>query len=342
MLIGRAALLLVVAFASAVLAEADLYNVLGVEEDASPSQIKKAYRKLSLKYHPDKNQGNEEAAAKFAEINEAYDVLSDEDKRILYDHGGMDAVKQEAAPQHASPFDMLFGGGQRQQGGKRRSMKKGNDARLEVEASLEDLYNSGEVSARIQRNIVCRGCKGKSSGKCARCNRCPNEVRMVQRQVAPGMVMQMQEEVPSEHRCRMESKQLTAVIEKGMPDGAEITFERESEQRPGMIPGDVIFRIKQRSHPRFRRDNNDLHHDMTISLREALIGFRKTIQHLDGHEVVVETSAVTRPGQVIKMDGEGMPVHNVPSQSGDLYVTITVAFPRELTQAQHTAVASIF
>lgn len=314
--------------------------MLGVAEDATGQQIKRAYRKLSLKYHPDKNPGNEEAARLFAEINEAYDVLSDDDKRILYDHGGLDAVKEDNAPQQASPFDMLFGGGGGRggQGGKRRSAKKGNDARLEVGVSLEDLYNGGEVSARIQRNVICRGCKGKSSGKCSRCNRCPNEVRMVQRQVGPGMVMQMQEEVPSEHRCKMESKQLTATIEKGMPDGAEVTFERESEQRPGMIPGDVIFRIKQRDHDRFRREGNDLHHDMTISLRESLLGFKRSIQHLDGHAVEIASEGVTRPAFVMRKAGEGMPVHNVPSQSGDLYVKFTVSFPQDFTEAQRSLI----
>lgn len=316
--------------------------MLGLKEDAQPTQIKRAYRKLSLKYHPDKNPGNEEAASKFAEINEAYDILSDEDKRILYDHGGMEAVKEEEQPQGASPFDMLFGGGRQQQGGKRRSMKKGNDARLEVEVSLEDLYNSGEVSARIQRNIVCRGCKGKSTGECAKCNRCPNEVRMVQRQVAPGMVMQMQEEVPSEHRCRMDSKLLTAVIEKGMPDSAEITFERESEQRPGMIPGDVIFRVRQKPHARFRREGNELHMDMSITLKEALTGFSKTITHLDGHSVVIASDDVVRPGQVMTFEGEGMPVHNVPSQFGALHVKFTIIFPRSLTDGQRNAVSTVF
>jgi DnaJ homolog subfamily B member 11 len=305
--------------------------VLGIPEDAEPPAIKRAYRKLSLKYHPDKNQGNEEAAARFAQINEAYDILSNDEKRHLYDTGGIEAVREEEAPQAASPFDMLFG---RQPGEKRRSAKKGNDARLEVEVSLEDLYNGGEVSANIKRNIVCRGCKGKSSGKCGQCDRCPNEVRIVQRQVGPGMVMQMHEEVPSEHRCKMESKMLTAVIEKGMNGGAEITFERESEQRPGMIPGDVIFRIRQRDHPQFRREGDNLHYSMTISLKEALTGFRRSIRHLDGHLVEVASDDVTSPGQVVRKQGEGMPVHHVPSQFGDMFVTFTIDFPPSLSEAQ--------
>lgn len=157
---------------------------------------------------------------------------------------------------------------------------------------------------------------------------------MVQRQMGPGMIVQQQEEVASKEKCMEEETTLDAVIEKGMGAGQEIVFERMSEQRPKQIPGDVILTIRQKQHSTFTRQGNDLHASLTISLREALLGFERTMAHLDGHEVKVRAAKVTKPGDVIKVRGEGMPLHNFASEFGDLYVTITIAFPESLTEEQ--------
>lgn len=321
--------------------EEDLYAILGVDPDAEMGQIKKAFRRMSRKYHPDKTRGDPSAADMFEKVRNAYEVVGDEDKRILYDTGGIEAVR-EAEKEDASggqavdPFSMLFGGGQQQQG---RKAKKGPDAHVELSVSLEDMYNGGSVEAAISRRIVCRGCKnggkGRNREKCRKCGRCPNEVRTVMRSMGPGFQVQQQEEVPSKHRCRDESTTLKAVIEKGMDSGAEIKFERMSEQRPGQIPGDIIVVVRQKPHDRFRRDGNDLHVEMDITLREALLGFRKSITHLDGHEVVIDTgSQITRPFQVRRYEDEGMPHHEVPSNFGAMHVKFNVVFPPSLTEEQ--------
>lgn len=318
--------------------EEDLYAVLGVDPDSDENVIKRAYRKLSRKYHPDKNRGDDSAKDMFEKIRNAYEVVGDPDNRILYDTGGIEAVrdaqKQDAAGGQAmDPFAAFFGGGNQNQ--ERRKAKKGNDARVELEVSLEDMYSGGEVSASIKRRIVCRGCKNKPrTGKCKDCGRCPNELKTEMVQMAPGFQVQQQVEVPSKHRCKEESTKLTAQIEKGMDNGSEIKFERMSEQRPGMIPGDVIFVVKQKPHSTFRREGNDLHIDFDISLREALLGFEKTILHLDGHEVVLKSKKITRPLQVRRIEGEGMPHHEVPSEYGHLYVKYKVIFPSSLTPEQ--------
>lgn len=207
---------------------------------------------------------------------------------------------------------------------------------------LEDLYNGAERSVRISRNVVCRGCRDSSSGKCRDCTRCPNEIVLVNRQMAPGFTVQMQEEVPSKEKCKVEPKTLTALVEKGMSDGHEIVFERESEQRPGMIPGDVIFKLRVKPHSRFRRDGNDLHIGMMISLKEALIGFRRTVTQLDGREVVIEHKGITRPGEVRQIKDEGMPIHGTPSLFGNLHVTFTVDFPSHLNAEQIKAIEANF
>jgi len=211
---------------------------------------------------------------------------------------------------------------------------------------MEDFFNGGEVSARISRNVVCRRCTQGTpearTARCRACKRCPNETRMVNRRMGPGFMVQMQEEVPSKEKCKNEAKTLTATIEKGMGDGTEVTFERESEQRPGMIPGDVVFKLRQKSHPRFTRNGDDLDITLHLTLAESLLGYRKVIQQLDGTELVVQHEGVTRPRERRTVAGQGMPVHNVPSTSGDLHVTYEVDYPSKLTAEQQEAIKTAF
>jgi len=325
----------------------DLYQVLGVDEEASDAQIKRAYRKMSIKYHPDKNQGNAEALKKFNSVREANEILGDPDKRILYDTGGIDAVKeaikedQQGGGGGHDPFAAFFGGGQRQQAqesGGRLKAKRGQNFETQLEVSLEDAYNGGSVHTNINRRVVCRNCRNKNTGKCATCGRCPNEVKMVQMQMAPGFVVNQQQEVPSKEKCKEETTTLKADIEKGMGDGASITFPRMSEQKPGLIPGDVIFKVKIKRHPRFTRRGSDLHTEMQITLGESLVGFTKKITHLDGREVIITEKGVTTPYDTKRISGEGMPVHDVPSQKGDLFVKMKVAYPKQMTAEQATFV----
>jgi DnaJ-class molecular chaperone len=321
----------------------DLYAALGLDEEATPKQIKKAYRKLSLKYHPDKNPGDAEAQRKFNLVRDAYEVLSNEDKKILFDTGGMEAVKEHAKQVQQEeqgggqqdPFSAFFGGGQQQQG--RQGGNKGQDFQANLEATLEQLYNGAEVPTSISRRVVCRGCKGKKGkGKphCKECKRCPNEVKTVQRQVGPGFMVNQQVEVKSKEKCKEQSVTLKATIERGHDDGAQIAFPRMSEQKPGQIPGDVIFVIKTKDHARYTRRGNDLHMGIELSLKEALLGFSKSFQHLDGHEFTVEAQGVTRPFQVIRLRNEGMPLHGTPSELGSMHVKCTVKMPKKLTAQQ--------
>jgi DnaJ-class molecular chaperone len=188
--------------------------------------------------------------------------------------------------------------------------------------TLEDLYNGGERQARISRNVICPKCKGSGAkdGQTSRCNACGGRgVRMVNQQMAPGFVVQMQEtcgecggkgqvfktKCPNcgGRRVVPNEKTLVAHIEKGMPSDGEVRFERESEQTPGVTPGDVIFKFKQQPHARFRRTGDDLHHEMHLSLREALLGFSRTVAHLDGRQVTVQHGGITQPFEVRKVRG---------------------------------------
>lgn len=333
------------------------YKTLGIERDATAQQIKKAFRKLSLQYHPDKNQGNEEARKKFVEITEAYEVLSDEEKRQIYDLGGEEGLKKQNEP--SSPFDMFFGGGGGRGG--RGGRQKGPDFRMEFEVTLNDIYNGAEKEFNVNRKVLCMKCRGTGAkgGETTKCKKCKGKgVVMSLQQLGPGFNVQMQSncekcggkgktfKTACPH-CKgkkvvPEEKSLSAVVEKGMPNGHEIVFERASEQSPETVPGDVILVVKTKNHKTYTRKGNDLHHTMTISLKEALLGFSKELEQLDGRPITIKRDSVTYQDYVLTVPGEGMPHHNFPSDKGKLFVKFKVAFPQKLTAAQKTAIEKIF
>jgi DnaJ-class molecular chaperone len=332
--------------------EVKYYKVLGVERDASAGEIKKAFRKLSLQYHPDKNPGDEEARMKFVEISEAYDVLSDPEKRQLYDLGGEESLKKGNQP--SSPFDMFFGGGQ--QGGRR----KGQNFKMEFAVTLEELYNGAEKEFKINRKVLCNKCRGTGAkgGETTKCKKCKGSgVVMQLQQLGPGFNVQMQAAcdacggkgqtykvacpVCKGEKLVMEEKVLNAVIERGMPNGHELVFERASEQSPDSIPGDVILQVKTDKHPRFTRQGNDLHHTMTITLKEALLGFKRSVAQLDGRIIEVVREGVTQYDHVMQIKKEGMPHHDVPSDKGNLFVKFQVVFPNKLTVEQQQKLGEV-
>lgn len=302
--------------------DADLYEMLGVDVEADENAIKKAYRKLSIKYHPDKCQ-DDDCRKKFNMVRDAYEILSDKQKKILYDTGGRQSVKDAEKGQ----------------------VQKGNDVQVEISVSLADLYVGNSVETSLQRRIVCVGCdqpRYANTDRCLRCHSCPAEVKTVMRQMGPGMFMQQQVQVESKHKCVTEHTNIEATIEKGMDNGHTIKFAMMAEQKPGVVPGDVIFTIKTKKHNKFERKGKNLWMTEHITVKEALLGFKRTFAHLDGHEVTFEREGVTRPEFIMKIDGEGMPVHNVPAEYGALFVKFVVDYPRTLNQKQKDLVAQVF
>ncbi len=329
----------------------DPYGALDLNGDDDPSEadIKKAYRRLSMLYHPDKNPGEVD---KFQKVSRAYEILSNDESKYLYDFGGMQAVKDNEAMKKnggggMDPFQQFFGMG----GGNRDN--RGQSVQMEFHVSMEEIYSGAEKTAKFNRRVVCRGCSAEKGGankpRCRECGRCPNEIRLVQRQMGPGFIVQNQEEVPSKEKCKQEEKQLHLIVERGAPDGTQLKFPYAAEQKPGQVPGDVIVIVRQRSHARFERRGANLHYKMQITLKEALTGFSKKIKHLDDHEVEISTESlssvltngIVRPGQTVVIKEEGMPVHEVPSQFGDLHVTFDVVFPTNLSNEQKEKLTQI-
>ncbi|CAL9206132.1 unnamed protein product [Musa hybrid cultivar] len=322
-----------------VLGGKNYYDVLQVSKGASDEQIKRAYRKLALKYHPDKNQGNEEANKRFAEINNAYEVLSDSEKRNIYDRYGEEGLKQHAAGGGRGPgmniqdiFNEFFGTGHQED--QEESIPKGDDVIIELDATLEDLYMGGSLKVWREKNVI-KPAPGKR-----RCN-CRNEV--YHRQIAPGMFQQMTEQVCEQCpnvKYEREGYFITVDIEKGMQDGQDVLFYEDGEPKIDGEAGDLKFRIQTAPHERFRREGNDLHTTVTISLLQALVGFEKTMEHLDEHPLEIGTKGITKPKEVRKFKGEGMPLH-LSTKRGDLYVTFEVLFPKSLTEDQKNKIKSV-
>ncbi|KAI3980690.1 hypothetical protein MKX01_025255 [Papaver californicum] len=325
-----------------VLAGKSYYDILQIAKGSAEDQIKRAYRKLALKYHPDKNQGNEEANKKFAEINNAYEVLSDREKRNIYDRYGEEGLKQHAAQGGGGRggggmnmqdiFSSFFGGGEPEEEDK---VVKGDDVIVDLDASLEDLYMGGTLKVWREKNVL-KAAPGKR-----RCN-CRNEV--YHRQIGPGMFQQMTEQVCEQCpnvKYEREGYFITVDIEKGMQDGQEVSFYEDGEPIIDGEAGDLKFKIRTAPHDVFKREGNDLHTTVSITLVQALVGFEKNIKHLDEHLVEISSKKITKPKEVRKFKGEGMPLH-ISSKKGDLYVTFEVLFPSSLTEDQKTKIKEVF
>ncbi|EGD73734.1 DnaJ-lik protein [Salpingoeca rosetta] len=328
--------------------ETRLYDVLGVKPTATQNEIKKAYRKLAMRYHPDKTDGTTEE--KFKDISFAYSVLSSDEKRRIYDQGGEQAIKEGGASSSAASahdiFDMFFGGG----GGRRE--RRTRTMVHEVNVTLEELYKGKTVKLAVQRQKVCSGCDGsgaKSSGSNTTCSKCDGqgvEVRL--RQLGPGMVQQLQTQcskcngtgtyVAPGDRCPSckgkrvvpERKIITVNIERGMKDGDKITFEGLSNEEPGVKTGDIIIVINEKKHAVFQRRAADLIMEQEIELVDALCGFQKQIRHLDGRPLVLTSPAgeVVPHGTIKMVEGCGMPTRRGYPEYGDLYVAFKVKFPK--------------
>lgn len=293
-------------------AEPDVYEELGIDSSANEKEIKQAFRKLSLKYHPDKTRGDQFLEHRFHSIREAYDIVSDPEKRAIYDSHGLRKIDEA----------------------KNGAMKKGPAMNGEVKVSLEGLYNGEEIQTRINRKVICRGCAENFTPRCKKCSvQCANELELVNVRMGP-MIMQQHQEVPSKQKCRNAPVNLPVDIERGMAGGDSVTFKGMGEQQPNMIPGDVVLKVTERPHKVFTRIGNNLNAEVNITLKEALLGFERTIVHLDKRQIVVGMTGITAPFAVMRVEGEGMPARGDPTNRGDLFIKCNVVMPEdaELTE----------
>ncbi|KAG2219916.1 hypothetical protein INT45_008553 [Circinella minor] len=325
--------------------ETKYYDSLGVSPTATESELKKAYRKLALKFHPDKNP---DAGDKFKEISHAYEVLSDPDKRRMYDQFGEEGLTgagMSDAMDANDLFSQLFGFGQ---GGGRSGPRRGRDMVHHMKVSLEDLYNGRTSKIAVQKHVICKDCEGRGGkeGAVKECTKCKGTGYTVSmRQMGP-MVQQVQqpcsechgqgEIIDEKNKCKTcngkkvvnDRKVFEVHIDKGMRDGQKITFAGEGDQAPGIEPGDVVIVLDQKPHAHFIRKGNDLVYEAKIDLLTSLAGGRFSIPHLDDRVLIVtiKPGEAIRPGQVKVIEHEGMPTYR-HHDKGNMFVKFVVDFP---------------
>ncbi|KAL8952815.1 MAG: hypothetical protein Q9222_001287 [Ikaeria aurantiellina] len=348
-------------------ADIDLYEVLGITRSATKVEVKKAYHKAALTSHPDKVSEDERAAAeiKFKGISKAYEILSDDDKRDLYDAHGLSAFEAGHQGGMGAEVDLddilaqMFGMGGGMNGPGARSSgsrrpRKGGDEEHSYTVTLEELYKGKSTKFASKKNVICSSCKGrggKDKAKPSECRSCQGRgVQQGLKSVGPGLVSQetvvcsscrgtgtTYKEKDRCKRCKGEriveqKKVLELYIPRGSKEGDKIVLEGEADQLPGQEPGSIIFNLKETQHATFRRAGPNLSADVHVNLAEALCGFsRVLVEHLDGRGIRIQhpqrgSREPLRPGSVIKIPGDGMP-HKRSELRGDLFLIFTIDFP---------------
>ena len=349
----------------------DYYEVLGVAKNASADEIKKAYRKLAVKYHPDKNPGNKEAEEKFKEAAEAYSVLSDADKKAKYDqfgHAGVDGAGPDFSGGFGNLNDILndlfggafgggfggfggfgggFGGGQR-----RERVHRGRDIRVRVKLTLEEIARGVEKEISIEKNVPCPDCGGRGAKNgsdiksCPACNGTGQVQRVVNSFLGQTVTYSTCQQCGGEgkiitnpcHTCNgtglvRQRETIKVKIPAGVEAGMQMTVQGEGHAaKNNGINGDLLVVIEEQEHPDFRREGSNLLYTKVISIVDAMLGCEVEIPCIDGKQKV-KVEPGTQSGTVVRLKGKGLPSLNSYG-TGDLYVKFAVWIPKKLTKEE--------
>jgi len=325
----------------------DYYNILGVPRNAADKDIKASYRKLARKYHPDVNPGDKAAEARFKEINEAFEVLSDADKRKKYDQYGSDYDNAEAyaraqqqarqqqqyrtygrgAPGGGGPFttfetsdmgdlnevfESLFKGGFGGTGtrtGGRRAARRGQDLEHGIELTLEEVFNGTKRVLELQSEQVCPVCQGVGRVKNSVCPQCGGAGRIVK------------------------PRRLEVKIPAGVKDGSRVRVAGEGNAGVGGPNGDLYLIVKIVPHPMFKREGDDLSVDVPVSLLTAVLGGEVQVPTLKGSKLALRIPPGTQNGKVFKLGRQGMPRLNDTAR-GDMMARVMAVLPTNLTEKE--------
>jgi molecular chaperone DnaJ len=345
--------------------KADYYEVLGVSRDCSDQELKSAYRKQALKYHPDRNPGDRAAEEKFKEASEAYQVLSDADKRAAYDrfgHAGLGAQGFGGSP-FAGGIDLgdifgdLFGEMFNVGGNARRASRqqRGDDLRFDLTINFEDAVFGTETEIKIRRLETCTHCNGRGSASGrgpAVCSQCQGRGQLRYQQgffsvartcgACGGTGSVIADPCAA---CRGEGRSSSEVkfhvkVPPGVEDGTRIRYTGEGDAgRSGGPKGDLYIVLSIRAHDFFERHGHDLHCVIPISFPQAVLGAEFEMPALDG-AVTIKIPEGTPSGKQIRVRGRGVPYLNEKGK-GDLVVTVVVQIPRKLSRAQRELVAQL-
>jgi molecular chaperone DnaJ len=345
----------------------DYYEVLGVSKGATKDEIKKSYRKHALKYHPDKNPGNKEAEEKFKEAAEAYEVLSNDDKRGRYDqfghaglgnnmgsgfNGGM--TMEDIFSSFGDIFGDAFGGafGSRSRGGRSRNVNKGTNLRLKVKLTLEEFARGAEKKVRVTKYVNCNTCHGSGAASdsdvttCSTCKgtghttRVMNTILGQMQTTAPCNVCGGEGKVISKkcHKCYGEGitqaeEVIPISIPAGLASGMQLSMTgKGNAARRGGINGDLIVVIDEEPHDELIREGNDLIYNLFISIPDAILGANVEVPTLEG-KVRIKIDPGTQGGKILRLRGKGLPDVNGYGK-GDLLVNVNVWVPKNLSREE--------
>jgi len=340
----------------------DYYEILGVSRTSTEIELKAAFRKLAMQHHPDRNPGDKECEHRFKEINEAYDVLRDGDKRAAYDrfghaafeHGGMGAhgFGADFGSAFADIFEGIFGMGSAR--GRSSGRERGSDLRYNMEISLDEAFTGKTAQIRIPTSVTCEACSGsgaKAGTKPKACASCggAGKIRHAQgfftlERTCPtchgrGQVIDDPCKVCGGGGRVTRERTLSVNIPTGVEDGTRIRLAGEGEAGlRGGPPGDLYIFLEVAPHEFFQRDGADLHCRVPISMSSAALGGEFEVPAIDGSKVRVKVPAGTQTGRRFRLGGKGMPVLR-SKQTGDMYVQVAVETPQNLTKRQRELLA---
>ncbi|RME19072.1 MAG: molecular chaperone DnaJ [Bacteroidetes bacterium] len=342
----------------------DYYEILGVPRNASEEEIKKAYRKLAVKYHPDKNPGNKEAEEKFKEINEAYEVLSDKEKRARYDQFGHAGVGSSAASQGTggfyggtgmnmddifSHFEDIFGAGFGGFGtsGSRRT-QRGGDVKINVKLTLEEIATGLTKKIKIKKQVTCNACHGTGAknGKMSVCSTCKGSGILIKTQQTILGHIQTRTTCPTcggtgkipAERCSVcqgsgivwGEEIVSFNIPPGVENGMELSLNGKGHAAPNNgIPGDLIIHVEEIPHPHFERDGNNIIYHLFLSFPDAVLGTHVEIPTLEG-KARVKIEPGIQSGKLLRLKGKGLPSLNQYGK-GDLIIDVNVYTPTHVS-----------
>ena len=338
----------------------DFYEILGITKSASEAEIKKAYRKKAIEFHPDKNPGNATAEENFKKAAEAYEVLSDPQKKAKYDQYGHQAFEGNGGfggngggmnmDDIFSQFGDIFGGGGSfggfggfggNSGGQRRV--KGSNLRIKVRLTLEEVANGVEKKVKVKRKIQAAGVKYKT---CSACNgqgqvlRVTNTIlgRMQSATTCPtcggsGQIIESKPNNADAQGMILEDETVSIKIPAGVVDGMQLKVSSKGNDAPGNgVPGDLIVAIEELEHEFLKREGENLHYDLYISYPEAALGISKDIDAING-KVRIKLEEGIQSGKILRLKGKGIPSLNSYG-NGDLLVHVNVWTPKTLTKEQ--------
>lgn len=355
------------------MAKRDYYEVLGVSRNASQSEIKSAYRKMALKYHPDKNPGDPTTEEKFKEAAEAYEILGNEEKRTRYDQYGHAGVEGAGKGFGAggmtvedifSHFGDIFGGGFGgfggfSGGGRSRRVNRGSNLRVKVRLTLNEISKGVEKKIKVNKYVSCKSCKGtgaKDSDAYNTCSTCHGAGQVTR--VSNTFLGQMQttSTCPS---CGGEGKTITSKcttcygegivkdsevipikIPPGVAEGMQMSVSgKGNAARRGGVSGDLIVVIEEEKHPELMRDGNDLIYNLYLSIPDASLGAPVEIPALES-KVKIKIEPGTQPGKILRLRGKGLPELNGYGR-GDLLVNINVWIPKKVSREEKEALKKL-